>query len=148
MITTHDIFSANILIVDDHEANVLVLERMLRGAGYTAFQSTTDPTVVVELHKQHDFALILLDLKMPGMDGFEVIEQLHAREPGCLPVIAVTAEPGHKLRALRAGVRDFVAKPLDLAEVLLRVRNAIEMRLLYRLAGERMPPPVSRPTVA
>jgi CheY-like chemotaxis protein len=132
VIRTFDILSAKVLIVDDEEAHVLLLERMLRGAGYTSIQSTMDPRTVCGLHREHCYAAILLDLKMPGMDGFQVMEGLREIEPdGELPVLVITAEPGHKLRALRAGARDFVSKPLDLAEVLLRVRNMIEVRLLH-----------------
>ena len=132
MIRAFDILSANVLIVDDQEAHVLLLERMLRGAGYTSINSTMDPREVVGLHRQHQYAAILLDLKMPEMDGFQVMEELKKVEPdGNLPVLVITAEPGHKLRALRAGARDFVSKPLDLAEVLMRIHNLIEVQLLY-----------------
>ena len=132
MVRTFDILSAKVLIVDDQEAHVLLLERMLRGAGYTCIQSTMDPHEVCELHRQHHFAAILLDLKMPNMDGFQVMERLKEIETdGNLPVLVITAEPGEKLRALRAGARDFVSKPLDLVEVLMRVRNMIEVQLLH-----------------
>ena len=132
MIRAFDILSANVLIVDDQEAHVLLLERMLRGAGYTSISSTREPREVVALHRKHQYAAILLDLKMPEMDGFQVMEELKKVEPdGNLPVLVITAEPGHKLRALRAGARDFVSKPLDLAEVLMRIHNLIEVQLLY-----------------
>jgi CheY-like chemotaxis protein len=131
MVRTFDILSAKVLIVDDQQAHVLLLERMLRGAGYTCVQSTTDPREVYDLHREHHFAVILLDLKMPGMDGFQVMESLKELETDDnLPVLVITAEPGEKLRALRAGARDFVSKPLDLAEVLMRLHNLIEVRLL------------------
>jgi len=132
MVRAFDILSANVLIVDDEEAHVLLLERTLRGAGYTSIQSTMDPREVCELHRKNRYAAILLDLKMPGMDGFKVMDDLKAIETDFnLPVLVITAEPGEKLRALRAGARDFVSKPLDLAEVLMRVRNMIEIRLLH-----------------
>lgn len=132
MVRSFEILEANILVVDDLEANVLLFERMLRAAGYSSIHSTMDPREVCELHRQNRYALILLDLKMPGMDGFEVMEGLKEIETdGYLPVLVVTAEPGHKLRALRAGARDFVSKPIDLAEVLMRVHNMIEVRLLH-----------------
>jgi PAS domain S-box-containing protein len=131
MVTTLDILNAKVLIVDDQQAHVLLLERALRGAGYMNIQSTMDPREVCELHRQNRYAVILLDLKMPGMDGFEVMEGLRELEAeGDLPVLVITAEPGHKLRALRAGARDFVTKPIDLAEMLMRIHNAIEVRLL------------------
>lgn len=127
------ILHAKILVVDDQEANVTLLDRMLRGAGYRAITSTRDPGKVFELHLVHRFDLILLDLQMPGLDGFQVMEQLKALEPGgYLPVLVVTAQPAHKLRALEAGAMDFVSKPFDLAEVLLRVRNLLRVRLLHQ----------------
>ena len=131
MVRTFDILNARVLIVDDQESHVLLLERMLRDAGYTSVESTMDPTEVCKLYRQNRYAAILLDLRMPIMDGFQVMEQLKEVEGDeDFPVLVITAEPGHKLRALRAGARDFVTKPLDLPEVLIRVHNMIEIRLL------------------
>lgn len=131
MVRTFDILNARVLIVDDQSSHVLMLERMLRDAGYTSVESTMDPTEVCELHRRNRYAAILLDLKMPGMDGFQVMEALkEVDSDDNLPVLVITAEPGHKLRALKAGARDFVSKPLDMPEVLIRVHNMIEMRLL------------------
>ena len=133
MIDTADILAASILVVDDQAANVLLLERMLRAAGYTCVESTTDPRAVGELHARHHYDLIVLDLQMPGMDGFAVMEHLKAVQPDSyLPVIVITAQPDHKLRALQAGAKDFVSKPFDFGEVLMRVRNMLEVRLLHR----------------
>ena len=131
MVRTLEILNARILIVDDQESHVLLLGRMLRDAGYTSVDSTMDPREVCELHRKNHYAAILLDLRMPGMDGFQVMESLKETEPDDnFPVLVITAEPGHKLRALRAGARDFVTKPLDMPEVLIRVHNIIEVRLL------------------
>jgi PAS domain S-box-containing protein len=128
-----EILSASILIVDDVEANVILLERMLRNAGYTNISTTQDPRAVSGLHQAQRYDLILLDLQMPEMDGFEVIEALKAIEiGGYLPVLVITAQPGHKLRALKAGAKDFVGKPFDLVEVQTRIHNMLEVRLLYR----------------
>jgi adenylate cyclase len=111
----------------------MLLEQMLRGGGYEAVTATQDPTKVFELHLVNRYDLILLDLQMPGLDGFQVMEQLTALEQGgYLPVLVITAQPAHKLRALKAGARDFVSKPFDLAEVLLRVHNLLEVRLLHQ----------------
>lgn len=133
MITEDEIRAARVLIVDDLEANVLLLEGVLRGAGYTAVSRTTDPRAVCALHQRAPYDLILLDLQMPEMDGFEVMRRLTALEPdGQLPVLVLTAQPAHKLKALKAGARDFVSKPFDLPEVLVRVRNMLETRLLYK----------------
>jgi diguanylate cyclase (GGDEF)-like protein len=135
MISSSDILHGKVLIVDDQEANVLLLERMLRGAGYVSISSTMDPGEACELHLKNHYDLILLDLLMPGMDGFQVMEGLKEIETdGYLPVLAVTAEPAHKLRALAAGAKDFVSKPFDLPEVLMRVHNMLEVRLLHEAA--------------
>ena len=127
-----DILKAKVLIVDDLPANVLLLEGMLGNAGYRTVTSTRDPRAVCDLHAKHRYDLILLDLMMPGMDGFQVMEGLKAIEQdGYLPVLVITAQPDHKLRALRAGARDFISKPFDVAEVLMRVHNMIEVRLMH-----------------
>ncbi len=132
MISSTDILSAKILIVDDQRVNLILLERMLRGVGYSSITCTTDPDKVCALHHMNRYDLILLDLQMPGLDGFEVMERLKKTETdGYLPVLVLTARPDHKLRALKAGARDFISKPLDLAEVLLRVYNMLEVRLLH-----------------
>ena len=128
-----EIRNACILIVDDQAANVALLEQMLRNAGYTRLASTTDPRSVCALHQAARFDLILLDLQMPEMDGFQVMEGI--KELGIddyLPVLVITAQPGHKLRALQAGAKDFVSKPFDLVEVQTRIHNMLEVRLLYR----------------
>jgi PAS domain S-box-containing protein len=128
-----DILGAGILIVDDQEVNVSLLEQTLREAGYTRVSSTTNPREVFALHRKNRYDLILLDLQMPGMDGFQVMEGLKTNAAdGYLPVLVITAQPGHKLRALQAGARDFVSKPFDLVEVKTRIRNMLEVRLLYR----------------
>jgi PAS domain S-box-containing protein len=132
-ITEAELLAARILVVDDQPANVSLLEEMLAAAGYVHVSSTTDPTEVCALNRRHHYDLILLDLQMPRMDGFQVIEALKTNDlDGYLPVLVITAQPGHKLRALQAGVRDFVSKPFDLVEVQARIRNMLEVRLLYR----------------
>jgi PAS domain S-box-containing protein len=127
------ILEARILIVDDQAQNVELLTRLLHEAGYTAVSSTSQPTEVCSLHRREDFDLILLDLQMPSMDGFAVMEALKAGEADSyLPVMVLTAQPGHKLRALRAGTKDFISKPFDLVEVKLRIHHMLEVRLLHR----------------
>jgi adenylate cyclase len=104
---------------------------MLGGAGYASVASM-NPYEVCELHRKNRYDLILLDLQMAGLDGFQVMEGLKEIEnDGYLPVLVITAQPGHKLRALQAGAKDFVSKPFDLAEVLMRVHNMLEVRLLH-----------------
>src|ERR1700721_1283449 len=132
MVSSADILNAKILVVDDQPANVILLEGMLRVAGYTCVQSTTNPSEVSELYRQNRYGLILLDLQMPGMDGFQVMQGLKEIEgDGYLPVLVITAQPGHKLRALEAGANDFVSKPFDMAELRARVHNILEVRLLH-----------------
>lgn len=131
MIHTLDLLKAKLLIVDDQSANVLLLERLLRSAGYSAISSTQNPTEVLALHQCNRYDLILLDLNMPEMDGFQVMDALQAIEgEGTLPVLVITAQPSEKLRALKAGALDFVSKPFDIAEVLARVQNLLQVRLL------------------
>ena len=133
MLEACEILNASVLIVDDLEANVMLLEQVLRNVGYTNITSTQDPRAVLELHRANRYDLILLDLQMPDMDGFQVIEALKEIETdGYLPVLVITAQPGHKLRALKAGAKDFVSKPFDLVEVQTRIHNMLEVRLLYR----------------
>lgn len=128
-----DILDAHILIVDDQAANVQLIEQLLCDAEYTRVASTTNPQDVCALHRKNNYDLILLDLQMPGMDGFEVIAGLKTDDADSyLPVIVLTAQPGHKLRALQAGAKDFISKPLDLVEVKTRIHNMLEVRLLYK----------------
>jgi adenylate cyclase len=127
-----EILAARILVVDDQPANVLLLERMLGDAGYRSVTSTLDPRAVRALHEKEHYDLILLDLQMPGMDGFQVMDGLKEIETGgYLPVLVITAQPDHKLRALKAGAKDFISKPFDVGEVLTRVHNMLEVRLLH-----------------
>ena len=133
MINSSDIFNGKVLIVDDQEANVMILERMLLNSGYLSVTSTMDPTQVYDLHLKNRFDLILLDLQMPEMDGFKVMEMLKEIETDSyLPVLVITAQPGHKLRALQVGAKDFISKPFELADVLIRVHNMLEVRLLHK----------------
>ena len=133
MIQTLDILAARILIVDDQVVNVRMLERVLSDAGYSHVESSTNPVDVCALHCKNDYDLILLDLHMPGMDGFQVMESLKSDSTDAyLPVIVLTAQPSHKVRALKAGAKDFISKPLDLTEVNIRIYNMLEVRLLYR----------------
>ena len=133
IVSDRDILSASILIVDDQESNVNLLDQLLSDAGYTNVASTMKPQEVCALHRKNNYDLILLDLQMPDMDGFQVIEALKTNDAdGYLPVVVITAQPGHKLRALRAGARDFVSKPFDLVEVKTRIHNTLEVRVLYK----------------
>src|SRR5450631_1537055 len=133
MIGRSEILDASILIVDDRQANVSLLDQILSEEGYTRVTTTTDSLEVCALHKKNRYDLIVLDLQMPGMDGFQVMDGLKLDESeGYLPVIVLTAQPAHKLRAFQAGARDFISKPFDLVEVKTRIRNMLEVRLLYK----------------
>jgi PAS domain S-box-containing protein len=128
-----DILNASILIVDDQEVNVHLLQQVLREAGYTRVTATMDPRQVCALHRKNCYDLILLDLQMPEMDGFAVMEGLKTNAADAyLPVLVITAQPGHKLRALQAGAKDFISKPFDIVEVKTRIHNILEVRLLYK----------------
>ena len=133
MIEPLDILNAQILIVDDQEANISLLTQMLNEAGYRNVSSTMKPQEVCALHRKHQYDLILLDLQMPVMDGFQVMEGLKANHADAyLPVIVLTAQPGHKLRALQAGAKDFISKPFDLVEIKTRIHNMLVVRFLYK----------------
>jgi len=133
IIDAADILDAGILVVDDQEMNVSLLEQMLGQAGYAHVSSTLNPREVCALHRKNAYDLILLDLQMPDMDGFQVMEALKTSDSDAyLPVIVLTAQPGHKLRALQAGAKDFISKPFELVEAKTRIHNMLEVRLLYR----------------
>ena len=136
MVSSANILQASILIVDDQESNVALLEQLLSEAGYSCVSSTMNPRDVCALYREHRYDLILLDLQMPGMDGFQVMEDLKTDcADGYLPVIVLTAQPNHKLRALQTGAKDFISKPFDLLEVKTRIHNMLEVRLLYKKIG-------------
>ena len=140
MIDATAILASRILIVDDDADAATTLARLLASHGYQKVWQTHHPREVSELHRTRDFDLILLDVEMPGMDGFEVMEGLKEFErDGYLPVLALTGEPGHRTQALRYGAKDFLRKPFDVEELLLRVRNMVEVRLLYKESSA--PPP-------
>jgi uncharacterized membrane protein/CheY-like chemotaxis protein len=129
---TH-ILDAKILIVDDQEFNVRVLERILKNAGYTSVASTMNPAGVCALQRKHHYDLILLDIQMPIMDGFQVMERMKEIGAGnSASVLVVTAEPEYKLRALQSGAKDFISPPFELVDVLTRVHNMLETRLLQK----------------
>jgi PAS domain S-box-containing protein len=133
MLNARDFLNAKILIVDDQESNVTLLELLLSEAGYEQISICMTAREVCTLHRKNQYDLILLDLQLPDMDGFQVMEALKTNlDDPYLPVIVLTAQPGHKLRALQAGAKDFISKPFDLTEVRTRIRNALEVRLLYK----------------
>ena len=129
-----------ILIVDDEPVNVALLEDMLSEQGYIHVKSATDSRKVIELYNNFDPDLILLDLFMPHIDGFAILEALGPdRNEVFLPIIVLTADVNQetKLRALNLGATDFLNKPLDHIEVLLRIRNMLETRRIHQLLDNR-----------
>ncbi len=139
MAVVPDILSSSVLIVDDQQNDVQVLTQILQDAGYTAVSATTNPLEVCGLHRKHRYDLILLDLQMPCMDGFEVMAGLKEIEPqGYLSVLVIAGEPANKMRALQSGAKDFVSKPFDPVEVLTRIHNLLEVRLLYKEAERQV----------
>jgi len=125
---------ARVLVVDDQASNVMLLEDLLARWGYSNVIATTDSGEVVELCREIDPDLVLLDLQMPEPDGFQVMELLEDRTRGTarLPILVLTADISRdtRRRALAAGARDFVSKPFDPEEVELRVTNLLETRRL------------------
>ncbi|WP_229483676.1 GGDEF domain-containing response regulator [Massilia horti] len=133
MPSRQDILNAKILVVDDSPDNIELMEEILREEGYNNISSTMEPEQVCPLHREHNYDLILLDLQMPGLNGFQVMKGLKEIEQGgYLPVLALTAQPSFKIAALEAGARDFISKPFDLLEVHKRIHNMLEVRLLYK----------------
>ena len=140
MITSRQIFDAKLLVVDDTAANVNLLQEILRLSGYHNIRGLTDPREVLDLYKSWRPDLVLLDLRMPYLDGFQVMKQLQQVEKGSyIPVLALTAEPDYETRvkALEAGAKDFLTKPFDRIEILNRVRNLLEVRLLHNQARDQ-----------
>ena len=127
---------AKILIIDDQESNVLLLQRLLQQVGYTTLESTTDPRVGLRLFSEFQPDLILLDLMMPHLDGLAVMRELANRIAldDYLPILVLTADvtPEAKQRALAAGAKDFLTKPFDAVEVVLRIENLLHARFLHR----------------
>lgn len=127
---------ALILVVDDHAPNVELALDVLAHEGYLHVRGTTEPRDLLALHAELDPDLIVLDLWMPGFDGFAALEQLRRRVPEgvYLPILVLTADTGveARRRALALGAKDFLTKPFDVFELLLRVGNLLEARFLYR----------------
>lgn len=135
MLSEAVLLNARILVIDDETPNVMLLERMLQRFGYANLRTTTDPRDVLALFQEFQPDLILLDLLMPYMNGLAVMEQLMALIPSgdYLPIVVLTADitAQARQRSLAAGAKDFLTKPFDVSEVLLRIRNLLETRFLH-----------------
>ena len=125
---------AKILVVDDEPGNVRVLERLLRGSGFKNITSTSNGYTSLELYRTYQPDLLLLDIKMPEFSGFDVMKALSAgNQDDYLPILVLTAQmdPNIRLQALKAGAKDFIQKPFDIGEILARIQNILEVRLLH-----------------
>ncbi len=135
MISNNDIKNAEIMIVDDNQSNVNLLKNMLLGAGYTSIFGITDPRKAIELYKTYRPDLILLDIRMPHLDGYQVMERLKKIENnGYVPILVLTAlhDQETRIRSLESGAKDFLTKPFNITDTLTRICNMLEVRLLYK----------------
>ncbi len=130
----------SILVIDDEPANLRLLEKMLSSQGYSQLALVQDPREALDRYRAIQPDLILLDINMPHLDGYQVMEQLKGlNDPLLPPIVILTAQHGkdYLLRALAAGARDFITKPFDLAELLMRVRNLLDVQLAHRLLHDQ-----------
>lgn len=138
-----ELLASRILIVDDLPANLRLLEDLLGREGFLNVVSATEPEQALELHAAFDPDLILLDLMMPGMSGYAVLEQLERLRPmhDFRPVLVLTADATTEARrrALSLGAKDFLTKPFDPIEAMLRVWNLIETRALHKRLRRLVP---------
>jgi len=140
MITEPEILQANILIVDDIPTNVQLLKKILASAGYKNIFSTSDSREALPLYLDNNIDLLLLDIRMPHLSGFDVMEQLKESTPNdYLPIMVLTAELTHEIRlqSLAGGAKDFLTKPFERLETLQRIRNILEVRLLHKKASQQ-----------
>ena len=141
MISQQQCQKAAILIVDDQMTNVMLLENILQAAGYTNVHSTTESSDVARIYREINPDLICLDIRMPEVDGFQVMGQLKiVNKRAYLPILVLTSEEdrGTRLRALESGAKDFLNKPFDKVEVLMRIRNLLETSLLHKENTQQM----------
>lgn len=135
LIHSDEILARRILVIDDEEANVLLLRNLLEREGYRDIHCLTDPTIALDRFMDLQPDLILLDLMMPEVDGFQLLQAFtrHDRPDAFRPILVLTADTTLKARrrALSLGAKDFVAKPFDVIEVALRIANLLETRILY-----------------
>lgn len=134
MLEEKTIKEAKILIVDDQPANVTLIEKMLDIDGYLNVISTTDPTQVEAIYMEQNSDLVLLDLNMPVMDGYQVLSKIREVDPDYPPIIVLTAQSDResRIKALDLGARDFLAKPFDRVELMTRIRNMLEVRIMTK----------------
>lgn len=142
LVTSEELLGRRILVIDDEEANVLLLKTLLEREGYQNTLCLTDPGEALEAYVRFDPHIVLLDLMMPGTDGYQLLEAFRrqGRQGAFRPVLVATADTtvNARRRALALGARDFVGKPFDIVEIALRIANLLEMQILYeRLSSGR-----------
>jgi DNA-binding response OmpR family regulator len=141
LVTAAQLRSRRILIVDDEEANVLLLKTLLEREGYNHLMCLTNPLAALESFVDYEPHLVLLDLMMPDMDGYQLLEAFRrqTRDGAFRPVLVLTADTniGARRRALALGAKDFVSKPFDIIEVALRISNLLETQILYERLLDR-----------
>ncbi|MCA3255331.1 MAG: response regulator [Alphaproteobacteria bacterium] len=144
LVTSRDLLSRRILAIDDEDANLLLLTSLLEREGYTDVRCVADPMQALDAYVDHDPHLVLLDLMMPGIDGYQLLEAFRrqARPDEFRPVIVLTADTAihARRRALSLGAKDFVTKPFDVVEVALRIANLLETQVLYERLQARSAP--------
>jgi DNA-binding response OmpR family regulator len=141
MFDTNNCFNSKILIVDDEPANVKLLHQMLEQAEYKSIRTTTDSREVVEIYQEFQPDLVLLDLNMPHLDGFQVMDELNKIENrNYLPVMVLTAQTDkmNSIRALDAGALDFLGKPFDFLEVSLRIKNMLKLLAIIKFDNKEV----------
>lgn len=143
MIDTTEILERRILIIDDEDANLLLLETLLRREGYSSVHCLSDPSLAIDRLVEIDPHIILLDLMMPDVDGYQLLDAFRrqARPDEFRPVLVLTADTTlqARRRALSLGAKDFVAKPFDVIEIALRISNLLETQILYERLRQRPP---------
>ena len=136
-----EILGRRILVIDDEDANVLLLRSLLEREGYRDVHGITDPSSALQGYVELEPDLVLLDLMMPVVDGFQLLEAFrrHDRADEFRPVLVLTADTTiqTKRRALALGAKDFVCKPFDVIEIALRIANLLETRILYDRLSRR-----------
>lgn len=140
-VTTKEIIKRRVLAIDDEEANILLLQSLLEREGYEDVHYVIDPTKAMERFIELEPHIVLLDLMMPDVDGYQLLDAFrrHTRPDAFLPVLVLTADTNveARRRALSLGARDLVVKPFDVIEVGLRIANLLETQILYeRLRSE------------
>ncbi|MBD2840810.1 response regulator [Erythrobacter rubeus] len=135
LVDSDEILSCRILAIDDEEANIALLRNVLEREGYSQIECLTDPREALATYMEFEPDIVLLDLMMPEVDGFQLLESFgrHDAADEFRPILVLTADTTvqARRRALALGAKDFVSKPFDVIEVGLRISNLLETRILY-----------------